>query len=201
MGDMAKDVLNKSKPWRSDVRWEIVAIEAVIAVIVGGFILLSPDSARDGILQIVGFALLIASLQIAWLAIRGKGQAIGVGVVDAFRGGIGVTVGVIATSGWWSDYIENEAVRTILGWGLIAFAVLQLVGLFTAEGRAGFHLTTLIISALTLVLGIILLTSSDASADGRMSMLGITFLVFGVLLGALAYLLRTRQVQSTTEVR
>lgn len=197
MGDMAKDLLHKSKPWRSDVRWEIVAAEAVIAVIVGGFILINPGSARDGILQIVGVALLIASLQIAMLAVRGKGSTIG--VVDAFRGGIGATVGVIATSGWWSDYIENDAVRTILGWGLIVFAVLQFVGLFTAQGRAGFHLTTLIISALTLVLGIILLTSNDTTADGRMQLLGVTFLVFGVLLGGLAYLLKSRQSEPAVQ--
>lgn len=191
MSEMTKDLLEKSKPWRSDVRWEVVAIEAVIGVVVGAYILINPDGARDGILQIVGVALLIASLHLAAMAIRGRASTIS--LVDAFRGGIGVAVGLIATSSWWSSYIENSAVRVILGWGLVAFAVLQLVGLFTTQGRAGFSMTSLLISALILVLGIILLTSNNTTTDSRMTMLGVTFLVFGVLLGGLAYLLFNRQ--------
>lgn len=198
MTDMAKGILDKGKPWRTDVRWEIVAIETVIAVVVGAFILINPDSARDGILQIVGVALLFASLHLGAMAMRGNESAIS--LIDAFRGGVGVTIGVIATSSWWSDYIENPAVRVILGWGLVAFAVLQLVGLFTAQGRAAFSMTSLMISALILVLGIILLTSDNATADSRMTMLGVTFLVFGVLLGGLAYLLYARHNGAKTQV-
>lgn len=191
MSTTAKGILDNSKPWSKDVRWEVVAIEAVIGVVVGAYILINPDGARDGILQIVGVALLVASLHLAVMAVRGRSSSIS--LVDAFRGGIGVTAGVIATSSWWSDYIENSAVRVILGWALVAFAVLQLVSLFTKQGRADFKMTSLLISALVLVLGIILLTSNNTTADSRMTMLGVTFLVFGVLLGGLAYLLFNRQ--------
>lgn len=190
MSNRAKDILDSSKPWSRDVRWEIVALEAVIAVVLGAFILINPDSARDGILQIVGVAMLVASLHLGAMSMRGKESTIS--LLDAFRGGVGVTIGIIATSSWWSDYVDNPAIRVILGWGLVAFAVLQMVGLFTTQGRENFSLTSLFISALTIVLGIILLTSDNASADSRMTMLGVTFLVFGVLLGGLAYLLYAR---------
>lgn len=196
MSSTASELLDKSKPWRTDVRWQVVAIEAVLLVAIGLFMLISPDSAGEWILQIIGLVLLIVSLQLAIVTMRGGVE--GLGNIDAFRAGIGVTIGIIATSIWWSDYIDNAAVRQILGWGLVAFAALQLVGLVTREGRAGLRVSTLVLSALTLVLGILLLTSnSHDTVESRLTFLGVVLLVFGVLLGGLAYLLMSRD--SATE--
>lgn len=191
MADSAKDLLNQSKPWRADVRWQIVAAEAVLLVAIGLFMLISPDRAGDWILQIIGVVLLIASVQLAIASLRGTD--IGPGVVEAFRAGIGVTVGVIATSLWWSDYVSNNAVRLILGWGLIAFAIIQLAALVTRRGRTGLRMSSLVISGLVLVLGLLLLTSSNLdTVESRLSFLGVVLLVFGALLGGLAYLLMNK---------
>lgn len=188
MTDTAKNLLEHGKPWKSDVRWQVVAVEAVLLVVIGLFMLISPDRAGDWILQIVGLVLLVASLQLALASLRGADT--GHGNFEAFRAGVGVSVGVIATSIWWSDYISNNAVRVILGWGLIAFAVIQIVALVTKEGRAGLKLSNLALSALTLILGLLLLTSSNyETVENRLSFLGVVLLVFGVLLGGLAYLL------------
>lgn len=188
MSDAAKDLIDQSKPWRADVRWQVVAIEAVLLVAIGLFMLISPDRAGDWILQIIGLVLLVASLQLAVVSLRsGEGRH---GSFEAFRAGIGVSVGVIATSIWWSDYISNNAARIILGWGLVAFALIQIVALVTKQGRSGLRLSTLVLSALTLVLGIMLLTSNSyETVESRLTFLGVVLLVFGLLLGGLAYLL------------
>lgn len=190
MSEAAKDLLNQSKPWRADVRWQIVAAEAAILAVLGIFMLANPERAGDWILQIIGLVLLIVSLQLTLVSFRSAQT--GLGVFDSFRAGIGVTVGVIATSIWWSNSVDNSAARAILGWGLVVFAALQLIGFVTVHGRANFRPATLALSAFMLVLGILLLTSDDASSESRINFLGIVMLVFGVMLGGLAYLLKSR---------
>lgn len=84
-----------------------------------------------------------------------------------------------------------------MGWGLVAFSVLQLASLVTKEGRAGLRFSTLALSALTLVLGILLLTSNSyETVENRLAFLGVVLLVFGVLLGGLAWLLFNRDRSS-----
>lgn len=194
MADSGKGLIDQSKPWRPDVKWPVVAIEAVILIAFGAFMLISTDRAGEWLLQLIGVVFLLGSLQLAWESLRGDShKAV---AFDAFRAGIGVAVGVIATSIWWSDYVSNNAMRLILGWGLIAFAVLQILGLVTAEGRSGLRPATLALSALTLVLGVLLLTSNEGSAEDRIRFLGVVLLVFGVLLGGLAYLIRSQSTQT-----
>lgn len=188
MTDRARNLLDQGKPWRADVRWQVVAAEAVLLVAIGLFMLISPDTAGDWFLQIIGLVLLAASLQLASVSLRNdETRQVS---LEAFRAGVGVSIGIIATSIWWSDYISNNAVRLILGWGLIAFAVLQVLALVTREGRSGLRLSTLAISALTLVLGVLLITSNSyETVENRLAFLGTVLIVFGVLLGGLAYLL------------
>lgn len=191
MSETAKGLMEKSKPWKADVRWQVVAIEAVLLVGIGLFMLFSTERAGNWILQIVGLVLLIVSLQLAIVSFRGGER--GLGAFDSFRAGVGVTVGIIATSLWWSEYVANDAVRIILGWGLVAFSVLHLVGLVMVKGREGLRPATLVLSGLTLVIGILLLTSGSPTAEGRIQFLGVVLLVFGVLLGGLAYLIMNRE--------
>lgn len=188
MTDRARNLLDQGKPWRADVRWQVVAAESVLLVAIGLFMLISPDTAGDWFLQIIGLVLLAASLQLASVSLRNdETRQVS---LEAFRAGVGVSIGIIATSIWWSDYISNNAVRLILGWGLIAFAVLQILSLVTREGRSGLRLSTLAISALTLVLGVLLITSNSyETVENRLAFLGTVLIVFGVLLGGLAYLL------------
>lgn len=195
MSDSAKGFIDQGKPWRSDVKWPVVAVEAIVLIVIGAFMLISTERAGDWILQLIGVVFLLGSLQLAWESLRGTVTR--PVVFDAFRAGIGVAVGAIATSIWWSDYVTNNAIRLILGWGLIAFAALQILGLVTAEGRSGLRPAALGLSLLTLVLGILLLTSSEGSAEDRIRFLGVVLVVFGVLLGAFAYLIKS-QTDSTS---
>ncbi len=190
MEERAKELMGKGAPWRRDVRWPVVATEAVVLVAIGAFILLDKDTAGDIILQLIGVLLLVTSVLLAIGGFRNDEARLG--FFDAFRAGIGVTVGAIATASWWSDYIQNYAVRIILGWGLVAYSLLHLVGVVMVRGRAGLRMSLLGTLALSLVLGIVLLTGDDTSTDGRLTLLGIILLVFGALLGGLAWYLYSR---------
>lgn len=191
MSDTAKGLIDQTKPWRSDVRWYVVAIEALVLAALGLYMLIDTDRAGEWILQIIGLVFLAVSLQLAATSFHHDDQ--GLGSIDSFRAGVGVTVGIVATSIWWSDYAPNNAVRLILGWGLVAFAALQLFGLVTSRGRAGVRVSALVLSGLTFVLGIILLISDSSSADEFITFLGVVMLVFAVLMAGLAWLIYSRQ--------
>jgi uncharacterized membrane protein HdeD (DUF308 family) len=190
MDDRAMELVNKGLPWRRDVSWTVIAIEAAALIGIGAYILIDTDGASEIFLQLVGVVLLVTSVLLGLASMRNSES--GLGFFDAFRAGIGVTAGAIATVSWWSDYIENHAVRMILGWGLIAYTLLHLVGMVAVRGRSGLRVSTLVVVALTMVLGILLLTGSDTSSTSRLNTLGVILIIFGVLLAALAYYLYSR---------
>jgi uncharacterized membrane protein HdeD (DUF308 family) len=190
MSGQAIGLVNKGLPWRSDVRWPVVAAEAVALIGLGIFMLVDNEAAGRAVLQIIGVVVLVASIVLGTSSFRSRES--GLGAFDAFRAGVGVTVGLIATVSWWSEYIEAGAVRLILGWGLVAYSALHLAGLVAERERTSIRPSIVVTVVLTLVLGIILLTSSDNVSGGRITLLGTIFLGFGALLGAWAYYLYAR---------
>lgn len=187
MDTKAIEIVNKGAPWRRDVPWTVIALEAVALIGIGVYILIDKQGASDIILQLIALALLITSVLLGYGALRAPEG--GLGFYDAFRSGVGVTAGGIVVISWWSDYIDKEAQRGILGWGLIAYTVAHLVGLFVVRGRGNIRISTVVVGLLTLVLGLILVTGDNESADSRLTLLAVILLVFGAALGALAFYL------------
>jgi uncharacterized membrane protein HdeD (DUF308 family) len=190
MDGIKTQAMEKGLPWGRDVKWPVVAAEAVFLIVVGIYMLVDKDGAADIVLQLIGVVLLVTSVMLGLAAYRAPEA--GLGFFDAFRAGIGATCGAIATASWWSDYIQDGAVRDILGWGLIVYSLLHVVGIVLVRGRTGLRLSTVLIVGFTLVLGIVLLTGNGDNAADRITALGITLLVFGALLGALAYYLYSK---------
>jgi uncharacterized membrane protein HdeD (DUF308 family) len=180
-------LLNQSNPLKGEANWLVIGIEALALIGIGLYMLLDKSGASEIILQLIGVVLLFMSASLGLESLRGVGL---LGPYDAFRAGIGVAIGVIATSGWWSDTMANDVIRLILGWGLVAYGVLHLVGLVL--NRDKFRIVGLVIAALTLVLGIVLLTSRDGNYENRVTLLGWISLVFGLLLAAAAYWLYSK---------
>lgn len=185
MTDQLVGKMKEQAPWRKGVGWPVVAAEGALLAGLGLFVLLDKDTARDVIFQIIGTVLLVSSALVIWKSFRTPQDPM---VPYAMlRGGVGATVGVLAVMRWWSDYLDNYATRMILGWGLIVFTLLHLVGIVMVRGRDGLNLASLVMSGLTIVLGIILLTGSDDASSGSLTLLGTILLVFGLLLLAFAY--------------
>lgn len=190
MSEQSRNVVKKVVPWRSDVRWPVVAVEAIVLIALGLFMLIDNQSTGRAALQIIGLAFLTTSVVLGARTLRNREARFG--DIDAFRAGIGVTVGIIATVSWWSDYIEPGAVRLILGWGLVAYSLLHLVGLVAMRDRAALRPSVIVLAVLAVVLGIVLLTSSDDVSGGRITTLGTILLVFGMVLAAWAWYLYSR---------
>ncbi|HYJ13276.1 MAG TPA: hypothetical protein VEW66_06775 [Thermomicrobiales bacterium] len=174
-------LINQGNPLKGEANWLIIGIEALVLIAIGLYMLIDKSGASDVILQLIGVVLLFMSLSLGWESLRGVGLR---GPFDAFRAGLGVAIGAIATSGWWSETIQNEAIRLILGWGLVAYGGLHLAGLLI--NRDKMRIVGLVIAILTLVLGIVLLTSRDGNYESRVTLLGWISLVFGALLAGAA---------------
>lgn len=183
----SQQLLKQGNPLKGEANWLIIGVEALVLIGIGIYMLVDKSGASDIILQLIGVVLLIASISLGWESLRGIGL---LGPYDAFRAGIGVAIGAIATSGWWSETVSNSAIRLILGWGLVAYGVLHLAGLVL--NRDKFRIAGLVIAALTLVLGIVLLTSKDGNYENRVTLLGWISLVFGLLLAAATYWLYSK---------
>ena len=196
MDDFKQTAMTKGVPWSKDARWPVVAAEAAILIAIGAYMLFDKDGAADIVLQLIGVVLLVTSLLLGLAGLRNQEATLG--FFDAFRAGIGAACGAIATVSWWSDYIQDSAVRDILGWGLIAYSLLHLVGLVVVRGRSGLRASVIVTVAVALVLGIVLLTSDSSTATDRITLLGVTLLVFGALLAALAYYLYSRMGEETS---
>ena len=181
------ELVNKGAPWRKDVGWPVIALEAIALIAIGAYMLIDSSGASDVFLQLIALALLITSVLNGFASLKSPEQ--GLGAFDSFRAGIGSAVGAIVFLAWWSDYIEKEAQRNILGWGLIAYTVLHMVGLIVVRGRGNFRVSTIILGLLTLVLGILLVTGDNTASASRLNTLGIILLIFGIALAGLAFYL------------
>jgi len=77
----------------------------------------------------------------------------------------------------------------ILGWGLIACALISLVAVIAVRGRSGIEPGGIVMSLLTIVLGVILLINDNAQGSSTLNLLGTILIAFSVLLLAFAFYL------------
>lgn len=185
METKALEMVNKSAPWRRDVPWPVIALQAAVLLGIGIYILVDTEGASDIILQLIALVFVATSVLTASANLRRPES--GLGFYDSFRAGVGVASGVIVLLSWWSDYIEKAAQRSILGWGLIAYTALHLVGLIAVRGRGNIRISTVVVAVMTLVLGIILVTGDNESSESRMNTLAAILIVIGVALAGLAF--------------
>ncbi|MGI8484736.1 MAG: hypothetical protein ACR2OU_10795 [Thermomicrobiales bacterium] len=195
MEDLGKNLVENSVPWRKGARWQSVGLQGVVLAAIGIYVLVDKSGAASAILQLIALALLVTSLLGVVGEIRSGGTDIA--VYSAFRAGIGATIGAMGTARWFWNYIDDKALRLILGWGLIAYAVIFLVGVIAIRGRSGLQISGLVISALTIVLGVILLINDSATGSSTLALVGTVFVVFGLLLVVFAVYLHRSQKSAT----
>jgi len=161
--------------------------EGAVLLGVGIYIVAAPDSASGVIRQLVAAVLLVYSIVIALGGIRnGDRPAL---AFSMLRAGVGATVGTIVVLESVSDYFQASSAPTILGWGLVAVALLTLAGIVVAREERGLPIGGLVLAALNLILGVLFLTGSEST--DRVTTIGV-IIVFGLLLLAYgAYLARS----------
>lgn len=194
MGSRTRDLMEHGNPLGRSANWIVVAIEAVALIVLGIWVLADKAGASTAILQITALVLLVASIM--GVVAEFRAGASDLVLFTAFRAGIGAAIGAIGTARWFWDYIGDNALRLILAWGLLAYAAITIVGVLLIRKLGSDAWGGLGVGAMTAVLGVILLVNDNAAASSTMQMLGIVFLLGGVLLGGIAFLRYRSQAAS-----
>ena len=118
MASRTRDLMEHGNPLGRSANWIVVAIEAVALIVLGIWVLADKAGASTAILQITALVLLVASIM--GIVAEFRSGASDLVLYTAFRAGIGAAIGAIGTARWFWDYINNSALRLILGWGLLA---------------------------------------------------------------------------------
>jgi uncharacterized membrane protein HdeD (DUF308 family) len=181
-------------PWRRGLPWYVIAIEGLVIGAIGIYIALDPDGTRNVVRMVIAWSLLIFSVQQMWSAFRGPLEP---PVRFALlRAGVGMAAGLTVVLAPLRDGFPDSASRWVLGVCLIAYGVLALAGMALARQAGGFELSHLVAPALSLVVAVVLLSTTEDDTTG-LRLLGWLALVTGVLLGAYAALLYRRQTRRT----
>lgn len=193
MKDRGTQLLDKGNPLGTGTNWIVVAAEAAALLILGIWTLVDRDSVGTAVLQVTALVLLVAS--IAGILAEYRQGASDLVLFVAFRAGIGAAIGTIGTARWFWDYIDDGALRHILGWGLLAYAAITVVGALIVRKLGKDAWGSLGVGVLAAVLGIVLLTTDNAASSGTLTLLGIIFLLGGGALGVIAFF-RYRESQA-----
>ena len=180
MEERAKGVLAEQAPWRPGIGWPIVAIQGLILVGVGIYVLAAKEDARDIVRQIIGGVLLFYSVLQILAGFRNRLAPAAPYLV--LRGGIGGTVGLIVLLEPLSDYLDSDASRIILAFGALAYGLIALAGTVLARSEGeDLRIGALIAGGLWIIIAILFFTG-DEEDNTRITTLGIVLIVIGALL-------------------
>jgi uncharacterized membrane protein HdeD (DUF308 family) len=186
MTDRAMSVARDHAPWRKGTPWWVTGVQGVVLILVGLYLLLAPASAAGVMIQLIALALLIQSvLQIAD-GLRGEAHALV--AYSMLQAGVGATIGLLLVlRSWLVPGLDLGTARTMLGLGLIVYALIGLAGTFLGGERNGSWLGPVVNAVLLIVLALLLLTSTAANGADRLAFLGWIALIGGVLLVVAAW--------------
>ena len=196
MSDKAKSLATQSAPWRKDVPWQLLAVEGAVALGIGIYVLAATDSATDIIRQLIAVVLFVQAFLHTGAGFKNRDAP--VAPFHILRGGVGMTVGVIVLLENFSDYLNADAARFILGLGLVAYGAIGIVGLWVEREERGLRIGGLAAGAINIVLGL-MFVFSDSAKTGWVRGLGIIVLIAGIVLLGFAFMVyRSKAKASTT---
>ena len=191
MAERAFAMAREHAPWRAGTPWWVIGIEGVVLIVIGLYLLLAPVSAAAWIIQLIAVVLLVESILQIIAELRAPGSE-----ADRYlllQAGIGATVGVLLVlRGWLLPDLDAASARNILGFGLVAYALVGLAGALLARGEGESWVRPLVNALLLIVLAIVLLTSTETTAADRLGLLGWIALIGGAVYLFLAWRARER---------
>jgi len=187
MTERAVSIAREHAPWHEGTAWWVTGIEGVILALLGLYLLLAPASAAGLILQLIAAVLLIESLLQIVAGLRDTGRA--VTAYTMLQAGVGATVGLlIVLRSWLVPSLDPLAARTILGLGLLVYAIIGAAAYFLGgDSGRGSWFGPVVNAAALVVLSILLLTSGAENVADRMGFLGWIALIGGAALLVVAW--------------
>lgn len=186
-----KSAALKGNPFRADISWQLLAIEAVAAIAVGIYALMDDESAHRNVITVIGIYLLVDGLSCAFGEVTSSEP---VSMRDKFRlirGGIGMSMGTIVVLERLFGFMELNATRVVIGLGLLGIGLVTVFGAIAGREESQLRLGGIGIALLLALWGIVVLYQANNDSDS-MSLFGWVAIIVGVGLAGLA-LLRWRR--------
>jgi len=196
--DYAKSIAEEYKPWRKGVSWIIVAVQGALAALVGIYFLAAPDSANSTIRFLLAAILVVSSIVDIRAGFSGVRSVMGPQPMAPWllmRGGAGVALGISYFFAARSEYLTEVNARYLLGFGMIAYAVIGLIGIVAALMAGNFAWAGVLSNILFLAVGAVLIYNKSDSVESNDAVryLGIAALSGGVGLLVYSYFLKKDQ--------
>jgi hypothetical protein len=111
------------------------------------------------------------------------------------RGGAGVSIGLMYFLSARSDYISEGDARYILGYGLLAYAIIGLVGVIMSMIKGQMHWMAVATNLLYLFIGAVLIYNYQESVEAERAVrfIGWAAIAGGAILLLYTYVLKTKQ--------
>lgn len=189
MASRSRAMLEQGMPWRKGTGWMIVMIEGIILAVIGVMFLVSAEGASRTVRMVLAAVLLVNSLLRIWAAMRGMAPMDRGMPLRMVASGIGLTVGLLVLLEPGSDYITNDAAKVILGVGLLAYGIVNLIGTWIGRDEEGIKWGAAVFALATIIFAFLLIYNTrHESVGGRW--FGWVALIFGVALAGYGFLLR-----------
>jgi uncharacterized membrane protein HdeD (DUF308 family) len=193
-----KTVASEYKPWRKDLPWYVVGLQGAIALAIGIYFVAAPDSANSTIRLLLAALLVFTSVLDILTGIRNFQNPLEQRPMTPYllvRGGAGVSIGLMYFLSARSDYIAESDARYILGYGLLAYAIIGLVGVIMSMIKGQMHWMAAATNLLYLFIGAVLIYNNQESVEAERAVrfIGWAAIAGGAILLLYTYFLKTRQ--------
>lgn len=190
----AQDFATDAAPWRKDVPWYLVGIEGAIALGIGLYFVFDSDAAQSTIRRLIALVLVVISLFDIWNGFAGNRDAIRRDPMAPFRlvrGGAGLAVGLLAVFATRWQWMTEEHIREVLGYGLLAYGAVGIIGILASWSSSHVSMSSVAGNILSLALGVVLIYNDQERVTGSDATryLGYAAIVAGVVLLAYGYYL------------
>ena len=179
------DVLRKGNPLRSELSWQVILAEGVIAFGIGLYALLAQDNAHRNLIFLIGVFLLLNGLSHAFSGVRHSGSD-PMARYRLLRAGIGIVTGLVVMINRFADLMSVNSARIVLAIGLLGIGLVTLIGLVTVRGEVERRAAGLAIAVLFIAWGAVVLYLVSIDSNSAVP-LGWAAIVVGALLVLLAF--------------
>ena len=186
-------------PWSRDVPWYWIAIEGGVGVLLGLYFVFSSDAAASTVRYLVAAVLIGASAFDVLVGFRNaRSPQTMMSPLTPYwlvRGGAGLALGIMALVAERSDDISDADARKLIGYGLLVWGLVGVVGNLDARFTAHAPWVGIVGNALALLIGAALLYNNQQGLDGSKATkyIGYAALIGGAILLAQSYLVRREQ--------
>jgi uncharacterized membrane protein HdeD (DUF308 family) len=188
------EMIEQAKPWRKGVSWVVVLIEGIVALALGLYILLNPNSGPQ-IVVLLSIYLLVLGVLRVFNSLRGRIDPLLV-PYQMLSGGIALTVGVLVLIDLWQDFMESTVAAVMLAVGLLLIGVVGMLEWFMARRKLGGRIMTLIVPAACAIIGFLVLGSGLQMAATALQAIAWVSIISGIGLGIYAFVLRNQQSEA-----